>query len=274
MGLLALTKPAKLYRLLASAGLAILVVLPLTATQWPQVIFAFFGGIAAAGAGNALNMYFERELDATCVSTSSRPIVTGAVKPTSALAFAIALLAVASVLLFVFAGSAVTIVTILGVAVYALVYTRLLKPATPYHTFAAGAVWGTPILAIWAASGKPLSTWPIVVFLAVACWTTLHTWAVALTEPDLRYPATVPTLIRTRGPMFTRVWLLVIVLVIATLTALLRQWPALFVAAALIATTAIACAARARWSDLLLSRTSIVYIGTFVFFVGVHALRS
>src|SRR5450755_3666405 len=134
MALLALIKPAKLYRLLASAGVAVLIVLPLSAAQWPRIFFALVCGVAAAAAANALNMYFERELDASCESTRSRPLVTGAVKPMAALVFAIALLAGASIALFFFAGSAVTIVTILAVAVYAFFYTRLIKPVTPYHT--------------------------------------------------------------------------------------------------------------------------------------------
>jgi heme o synthase len=268
MALLALVKPAKLYRLLASAGLAVLIVLPLSAEQWPRVFFALLGGVAAAAAANALNMYFERDLDASCESTRSRPLVTGAVKPMAALVFAISLLASAGLILFVFAGSAVAIVTILAVALYAFFYTRVLKPVTPYYTLVAGAVWGAPVLSIWIASGKPFSAVPILVFLAVAFWTTLHTWSFALTEPDERYPAAVPNLVRARGPKCARAWLLVIALALAALTAVLRQWPALVVAVALIATAAFACAARARWADRLLSRTSIVYIGAFVFFIA------
>ncbi|HLJ83629.1 MAG TPA: UbiA family prenyltransferase [Candidatus Eremiobacteraceae bacterium] len=272
MALLALAKPAKLYRLLASAGLGVLVVLPLTALQWPRVVLALVGGIAAAAAGNALNMYFERDLDASCASTRSRPLVTGAVTPASALVFSAALLTCASVLLLL-AGIAVTIVTLLAVIVYAIVYTRLIKPVTPYHTILGGAVWGAPVLAIWAASGKPFSPVPILIFLLVACWTTLHTWSIALTESSLRYPAAVPVLIRARGPAYVRAMLFVVVLALATITALLRQWPALCASVALVAVAAIAYGARAAWSDRLLSRASLVYIGAFVIFTAARLMH-
>jgi protoheme IX farnesyltransferase len=271
MALLALIKPAKLYRLLASAGVAVLIVLPLSATQWPRIFFALVGGVTAAAAGNALNMYFERALDASCESTSSRPLVTGAVKPLAALVFAIALVAGASITLFFFAGSSVTIVTILAVALYSFLYTRAIKPVTPYHTLVGGAVWGAPVLVIWVASGKPFSPVPILVFLLVASWTTLHTWSVALTAPEKQYPAAVPILVRTRGPTYTRASLFIVALILAALTALLRQWPALFVAAALVAAAALAYNARAAWADQLLSRASIVYIGAFIFFTAARA---
>lgn len=273
MAVLALAKPAKLYRLLASAGLGVLVALPLTALQWPRVIVALVGGIAAAAAGNALNMYFERDLDASCEATRLRPLVTGAVTPASALVFSIALLIGASAFLFAFAGTAVAIVALLAVIVYAFVYTRLLKRITPYHTVLGGAVWGAPILATWAASGKPFSPVPILVFLLVACWTTLHTWSVALIESPMLYPAAVPVLIRARGPAYTRALLFVIVLALAAITALLQQWPALVVAVALVAIAAIAYGARAAWADKLLSQASVIYIGAFVIFIAARVVH-
>ena len=55
------------------------------------MVGAGVGSMLAAMAGNALNMYLERDLDRLMERTRGRPLVTGLVAPRHALVFAVVL---------------------------------------------------------------------------------------------------------------------------------------------------------------------------------------
>ena len=55
------------------------------------VLATLVGGTLSAGGANAVNMYIDRDIDAVMKRTSHRPLVTGVVRPTEALVFAIGL---------------------------------------------------------------------------------------------------------------------------------------------------------------------------------------
>lgn len=261
---LALTKPAKIYRLLASFCLAVLIALPILARSWPHVLFAILGGTLAAAGGNALNMYIERDLDATCEQTKSRPLVTGRMQPRAALYFAIGLIAIATLLLFFLVNQLVAGLTLLVVAVYAVLYTRWLKRTTPLYTLVGGAIWASPILIVWMAAGKPFTAVPLLVFALAACWTALHAWSVGLIDAGDACTAGTRFMPLAWGPQATRLSLLVMVMALVTTTALLEQWIMLPFDGLLIAASVAASMVRLARTDALLARTSIVYICAYV----------
>ena len=55
------------------------------------VVLTILGGALAAGGANALNMVYDRDIDAVMERTKGRPLVTGAVTPVEAVLFAILL---------------------------------------------------------------------------------------------------------------------------------------------------------------------------------------
>src|SRR5512144_1661172 len=54
------------------------------------MVATVLGGTLAAGGANAVNMYVDRDIDRLMPRTQRRPLVTGQVSPTGALAFAVA----------------------------------------------------------------------------------------------------------------------------------------------------------------------------------------
>ena len=100
LGFVALTKPRIIELLLVET----VPVMILAKRGWPGlwlVVVTVVGGTLSAGGANAVNMWFDRDIDAEMERTKSRPLVTGVVRPTEALVFALAVEAVAIAMLAV-----------------------------------------------------------------------------------------------------------------------------------------------------------------------------
>lgn len=273
IALLALIKPDKLLRLLASAGLAVLIALPIAAQAWGSVVLALVGGLIAAAAGNALNMFIERDIDASCTRTSSRPLVIGRLRPMTALAFAIWLIVAAALILSATVGIGITAAILCVAGFYVIAYTCWLKRNTPYYTVVAGLIWAAPILIIWIAAAKPLSATPILFFLVAACWTSLHAWAAGLLDPE-EYQATgIPFMPLVWGLQATRLNMLFAAAGLVILSAFVSPRIMIPAGGALLAIAVTACVLRETWADKLLSRACVVYIGVFTCTALVSALN-
>src|SRR5499426_175627 len=104
-----------------------------------------------AGASGAINMWYDRDIDAVITRTKNRPIPAGRVAAENALAFGI-VLAVASVTLMGVAVNWVAAALLaLTIAFYVFVYTAWLKRRTPQNIVIGGAAGAVPPLVGWAA---------------------------------------------------------------------------------------------------------------------------
>ncbi len=104
-----------------------------------------------AGAAAAINMWYDRDIDALMERTRTRPIPAGRVAPATALAFGV-MLSLFSVML---TGVAVnwTAAALLALAngFYVFVYTIWLKRRTPQNIVIGGAAGAFPPMIGWAA---------------------------------------------------------------------------------------------------------------------------
>ena len=98
-GFVALTKPRIIELLLVTTLPTMVVARHGLPSGW-LILATLVGGSLSAGGANATNMYLDRDIDAIMKRTSKRPLVTGAVTPTEALVFAVALQVVAFVVLW------------------------------------------------------------------------------------------------------------------------------------------------------------------------------
>src|SRR6266498_3356459 len=89
-GFIALTKPRIIELLLVTTVPTMFVAQQGIPSPWLMVA-TVVGGTMAAGGANAINMYVDRDIDAIMRRTRRRPLVTGVVRPTEALVFAVAL---------------------------------------------------------------------------------------------------------------------------------------------------------------------------------------
>ncbi|HEY4013369.1 MAG TPA: heme o synthase [Polyangiaceae bacterium] len=174
--LLALTKPriTALVLLTEAAGMC----LAPASMAARHVLFALVGTALIVGSANALNMWWERDVDALMTRTRRRPLPSGRMAPEVALGFALALAVVSVPLLFV-----VNVVTgLLGLVAlvsYVAVYTPLKR-----HTHLAllvGAVPGAiPPLLGWSAATGGLAPGGLLLFAVLFLWQVPHFAAIAI----------------------------------------------------------------------------------------------
>jgi protoheme IX farnesyltransferase len=152
------------------------------------------GGTLAAGGANAINMYVDRDIDAIMDRTRSRPLVTGAVTPTAALIFALAIEAAAFGWLWVFVNLLSAVLALAACLFYVFVYTLWLKRTSTQNIVIGGAAGAVPVLIGWSAVTNSVAWPPIVLFAVIFFWTPPHFWALAVRYKDDYAAVDVPML--------------------------------------------------------------------------------
>jgi heme o synthase len=213
----ALLKP-RVMTLVVFSGLVGLLVAP--GHLHPILAFTAVLCIAvAAGAAGAINMWYDRDIDAVMRRTSRRPIPAGRIDPGEALAFGVAL-AVASVIVMGLATNLVAAgILALSIGFYVFVYTMWLKRRTPQNIVIGGAAGAFPPLIGWAAVTGGVDVMPLLMFAIIFFWTPPHFWALSLFAHADYARAGVPMLPVVAGAKETRrqIFLYTLVLVPVTL---------------------------------------------------------
>jgi len=158
----------------------------------------------SAGAAGAINMWYDRDIDALMERTRTRPIPSGAVAPDEALAFGV-VLSLFSVMLM---GLAVnwTAAALLALAngFYVFVYTIWLKRRTPQNIVIGGAAGAFPPMIGWAGVTGSAGLEPLALFAIVFVWTPPHFWALSLSCAEDYARAGVPMLPVVAGARSTK----------------------------------------------------------------------
>ena len=167
-----------------------------------------------SGAAGAINMWYERDLDALMARTRNRPLPAGRVAPDDALGLGV-LLSIFSVLLMALATNFVA-AALLAAAIlfYVFVYTVWLKRRTPQNIVIGGAAGAFPPMIGRAAATGDVSATGIALFLLIFLWTPPHFWALALYRSDDYRRAGVPMLPVVAGPRETKRQMLIYPLVL------------------------------------------------------------
>ncbi|PZP87298.1 MAG: protoheme IX farnesyltransferase [Azospirillum brasilense] len=167
-------------------------------------LITVFAIALGSGGGAAINMWYDRDIDAQMKRTTKRPIPAGRIAADDALALGI-MLSIASVALL---GLAVNWVAAawLGFAIffYAVIYTMILKRSTPQNIVIGGAAGAFPAVIGWAAVSPDPALMPWLMFAIVFLWTPPHFWALALYRHDDYRTAGVPMLPVVAGNRSTR----------------------------------------------------------------------
>ena len=159
--------------------------------------------LGAGGAG-ALNMWYDRDIDATMSRTAARPIPVGRVAPGSALALG-ALTAVGSVAILGLVTNWVAAAMLaLTISFYVFIYTIWLKRRTPQNIVIGGAAGALPPVVGWAAATGNVE-WPaLILFAIIFFWTPPHFWALALFFDDDFEKAGLPMLPAVKGHLVSK----------------------------------------------------------------------
>lgn len=212
---LSLTKPRIIELLLVTTVPAMLLADP-AAPSLGLVLLVLVGGALAAGAANVINAYLDRDIDGVMRRTARRPLPAQLMAPRSALWFGLALATASVVVMAVFATWLATVLTVVAIVYYDLVYTRWLKRSTPQSTFWGGVCGALPVLIGWSAVTGSLA-WPAwIMFGVVFFWQMPHFYALAIRFREDYARAGIPmlpvvaTLRRVSRQSVTFAWLTVL----------------------------------------------------------------
>jgi protoheme IX farnesyltransferase len=157
-----------------------------------------------AGASGAINMWYDRDIDAVMRRTAMRPLPAGRMMPGEALGFGV-VLAVGSVVVMGLAVNwAAAALLALTIAFYVFVYTIWLKRRTPQNIVIGGAAGALPPLIGWAAVTGDIGWGAVALFAIIFFWTPPHFWALSLYRAGEYAAAGIPMLPVVAGPRETR----------------------------------------------------------------------
>jgi protoheme IX farnesyltransferase len=199
---LALLKP-RVLTLVVFTGAVGLVIAPVHMNPL-MAVTAILCITIAAGAAGAINMWYDRDIDAIMKRTASRPIPAGRISAEGGLIFGVTL-ALFSVLVMAMATNLVAAgILALSIAFYVFVYTIWLKRRTPQNIVIGGAAGAFPAVIGWAAATGSVSLLPVLLFLIAFFWTPPHFWSLSLYASADYERAGVPMLPVVRGARHTR----------------------------------------------------------------------
>ncbi|MEO8457748.1 MAG: heme o synthase [Chloroflexota bacterium] len=139
-----------------------------------------FGGSVVAGGANAMNMYFDRDIDEIMYRTRVRPIPSHAVEPERAALFGLVLGGAGFAFLNIFVNPLAAALTLAAFVFYVVVYTLILKRNTSWNIVIGGAAGAMPPMIGWAAVTNSVSIEAILMFAIVTLWTPPHFWALSI----------------------------------------------------------------------------------------------
>jgi protoheme IX farnesyltransferase len=167
-----------------------------------------------AGASGAINMWYDRDIDAVMQRTCDRPLPAGRMAPGEALGFGCTL-AGASVMVMGLAVNWTAAALLAGtIAFYVFIYTIWLKRRTPQNIVIGGAAGAFPPMIGWAAVTGDVALPSLILFALIFFWTPPHFWALSLYRTGDYAKAGVPMMPVVAGKRETKKQMLIYTVVL------------------------------------------------------------
>lgn len=182
-------------------------------------LVAVFCIAVGAGAAGAINMWYERDIDAIMTRTRGRPLPMGKVEPAEALSFGVILTVLSVGLMGVALNWAAAFLLAFASFFYVIIYTVWLKRRTPQNIVIGGAAGAFPPMIGWAAATGDVSLLSIALFMIIFLWTPPHFWALALFRNEDYKRAGVPMMPVVAGEKSTRLQMLMYTLLLTPFVA-------------------------------------------------------
>ena len=177
------------------------------------------GGAMAAGSANAINCYWDRDIDVIMARTRTRTLPSGRLTEAQALTFGLVLGAASFAVFSIFVNLLSALLALSAIVFYVVVYTMWLKRTTPHNIVIGGAAGAVPVLVGWAAATNSVGLTAIWMFLIIFFWTPPHFWALSLVLKKDYERAGVPMLPVVKGERETykQILLYSVVLILVSL---------------------------------------------------------
>ena len=176
-----------------------------------------------AGASGALNMWYDRDIDAVMARTAGRPIPSGRITASEALAFGMMLSFFSVFTLGVLVNWLAAALLAFTIFFYVVIYTMWLKRSTAQNIVIGGAAGALPPVVGWVAATGSVAVEPLLLFAIIFLWTPPHFWALSLYRTDDFVRAKLPMLPVVAGPDATRRQILLYSVVLVAVA--IAPWP-------------------------------------------------
>jgi len=215
--LLALTKPRVVSLIVFTAVIGMFLATPGLPPAAP-VLFGTIGIALVAGAAAAINCLVEQNIDKLMRRTRWRPLPQGLLSSRDTLVFALAVGSIGLAVLYRLVNPLTMWLALATFVGYAVIYTVLLKPATPQNIVIGGASGAMPPVLGWAAVTNSVPPEALLLFLIIFIWTPPHFWSLALYRRDDYANARLPMLPVTHGVRYTQVMIVLYTLALTGVT--------------------------------------------------------
>lgn len=175
-----LLKP-KVMSLVVFSGVAGMMVAPGFWEMHPLLmLISIFALALGSGAAGAINMWYDRDIDAVMNRTRTRPIPAGRMVADEALSFGVVMSLISVLLMGLATNWVAGALLALANLFYVFVYTIWLKRRTPQNIVIGGAAGAFPPMIGWAAVSGDITLDSVLLFAIIFFWTPPHFWALAL----------------------------------------------------------------------------------------------
>lgn len=198
-----LTKPKVVALLVLTAWVGMMLATP-APPDLLLVVLASLGIALVSAAAAAFNHVLDQKIDAQMARTYMRPLPKGKLTTLQAVAFACTLAISGFMILLLAVNTLTALLTLFGLFGYAVVYTLLLKRATPQNIVIGGVAGALPPVLGWTAITGSLSGEALLLMMIVFTWTPPHFWALAIHRCNDYAKANIPMLPVTHGIEFTK----------------------------------------------------------------------
>ena len=157
-----------------------------------------------AGSSAAINMWYDRDIDAVMKRTQKRPIITGAIEASEALSFGVITGVISVVLMALCVNLISAALLATTILYYIFVYTVWLKRSSVQNVVIGGAAGALPPMIGWAAVSGDISWQSFSLFAIIFIWTPPHSWALALFRVQDYRDCSVPMMPVIKGELYTK----------------------------------------------------------------------
>ena len=208
-----LTKPKVVALLVLTAWVGMMLATP-TPPDFVLMLSASLGIGLVSAAAAAFNHVLDQKIDAQMARTHMRPLPKGRLTTAQAVGFACTLAISGFTLLLFTVNTLTAVLTLFGLFGYAVIYTLLLKRATPQNIVIGGLAGALPPVLGWTAITGSVSGEALLLMMIVFTWTPPHFWALAIHRCKDYAKANIPMLPVTHGIEFTKTAILLYTLLL------------------------------------------------------------
>lgn len=173
-----------------------------------------------SGAAGAINMWYERDIDALMKRTKMRPLPASRMCPETAFEFAVMVAVLSVILMAVATNLMAAFILLIAILFYVFIYTIWLKRRTAQNIVIGGAAGAFPPMIGWAAVTGDITIESILLFLIIFTWTPPHFWSLALYKNEEYKIANIPMLPVVAGNDVTRHYIMVYTIALVVVSVL------------------------------------------------------